>query len=146
MTISYDDYLMHHGVKGMKWGVRHDRVRKGRGRSRSNVGSQARPDTRSEDRKVIDSYRAKKRHELTDAELRQALNRMNMERQYKSLERELYHPGQDFAVKALKTTGKIAVGAVSGYAVNTVGKGLAKKGIGTAAGLMLRRQIRRTML
>lgn len=26
MYISYNDYLMHHGVKGMKWGIRHDYI------------------------------------------------------------------------------------------------------------------------
>lgn len=146
MTISYDDYLMHHGVKGMRWGVRHDRVRKGSGRQ-----ARTKPDTRSEDRKTLDSYRAKKRHELTDAELKQAINRMNMEKQYKNLNRELYHPGQDFAMKALKTTGGIAVGSLGGYAVNSLGKkavgaGLnvaRRKGAGVIAGYMLRRAVRR---
>lgn len=149
MTISYDDYLMHHGVKGMRWGVRHDRPRTSRSRVR-----QAKPDTRSEQRKQVDDIRAKKRHELTDEELRQAINRMNMEKQYKNLNRELYHPGQDFAMKALKTSGNIAIGAAGGYAVNTVAKkGISsgaryahRKGTAVVAGLMLKRAVRRTVL
>ena len=146
MTISYDDYLMHHGVKGMKWGVRHDKPRTASSRVR-----QAKPDTRSEHRKQVDDIRAKKRHELTDEELRQAINRMNMEKQYKNLNRELYHPGQDFAMKALKTSGNIAVGAVGGYAVNSLGKKAVSAGVNVArrkgaaviAGHMLRRAVRR---
>lgn len=36
MRISEQDYLMHHGVKGMRWGVRHDRVsKKQKARTRS---------------------------------------------------------------------------------------------------------------
>lgn len=141
MTISEQDYLMHHGVKGMRWGVRHDKPRAGGSRVRK-----AKPDTRSQHQKEVDAIRSKKRHELTDDELRRAINRMNMERQYKSLNRELYHPGQDFAIKALKQTGNIAVGALAGYAIKTGGKTALKKGVGTVAGLMLRQQIRRTML
>lgn len=30
----YRNYLAHHGVKGMKWGVRHDPIRKGRRRKK----------------------------------------------------------------------------------------------------------------
>ena len=32
----YEEYLMHHGVKGMKWGVRHDKDRKGNRKKGSN--------------------------------------------------------------------------------------------------------------
>ena len=55
----YEEYLMHHGVKGMKWGVRHDRDRKGR----------------------------KKRpiSEMSDQELQEKVKRLNLENQYKGL-------------------------------------------------------------
>lgn len=41
-TYNYNnDYLMHHGVKGMKWGVRHDPIRTGRRRFRTDSGGDA---------------------------------------------------------------------------------------------------------
>lgn len=36
-VIRNDNYLMHHGVKGMKWGVRHDPIRVGRNRGQRVV-------------------------------------------------------------------------------------------------------------
>lgn len=86
-----DAFLAHHGVKGMRWGVRKrsgggssgaesnkksstaDGAAKGAsdssGRLRPGAGSQAKSKTRA----------------LTDDELRQAINRINMERQYEQL-------------------------------------------------------------
>lgn len=42
MYISEQDYLMHHGVKGMKWGVRHDKPRTGTGRVQRKRGARKR--------------------------------------------------------------------------------------------------------
>lgn len=60
-----DTFLEHHGVKGMRWGVR---------KSRNADGSSV--------KKKSGPPRA---HELSDADLKAAVNRMNMERQYQKL-------------------------------------------------------------
>lgn len=57
-----EDFIAHFGVKGMKWGIRKDR--------RSGGGS------KSKKTKVSD---------LSDDDLRKKVNRLNMEKQYKSL-------------------------------------------------------------
>lgn len=58
-----DEYLEHYGIKGMKWGVRRPVGKNGR------VKKSALP----------------KASELSDQELREAVNRMNLEKQYNAL-------------------------------------------------------------
>jgi hypothetical protein len=60
-----DDTLVHAGKKGMKWGVRKTPL--------------------SPEHASVKSLRKNKARTLTDAELRQAIGRMNLEKQYKDL-------------------------------------------------------------
>lgn len=149
MRVRESDYFAHHGVKGMRWGIRHDKPSSGKKRASgvketSKVSrKEARLNSRSESRKQYDETRSKKTYQMSDEELRAVLNRMNMEKQYKNLNRELYHPGQQFAVKSLQQIGKIGIGAFGAYAVGIAGK-KAAKGIATVgATAMLRRAARR---
>lgn len=165
MTISQEEYLEHYGVKGMKWGVRREQKRaysatkkqyKTRDPRKLSEEDQLNftndyqrkldrnkarktSDTRSADRKKYDATREKKLREMSDDELKAIVNRMNMEKQYKSLSTELYSPGKYYAQKFLKTSGGIAIGAAGGYAVNKVGAPILKK----AGKAILRRAVRR---
>ena len=64
------DFLEHFGVKGMKWGVRRKRTRSG---------------PPSEDAKRHAANRKKDLSELSDKDLRELLNRVNMEQQARRL-------------------------------------------------------------
>ena len=64
------NYLAHYGVLGMKWGVR----RKSR--------------TTSADSAKVKAIRKKKVNEMSNQELRDANNRLQLERQYKDLTRK----------------------------------------------------------
>lgn len=92
-----EDYLVHHGVKGMRWGVRHDKPStsstkaKTVGKVAKTIGIYAFPPTRYKalynkhkelKQKKFDSsdYAAAKR--MSDQELRERINRINLEQTY----------------------------------------------------------------
>lgn len=130
-----DAFLAHYGVKGMRWGVRkrsgggssgaesnkksstEDGAGKGAsdssGRLRPGAGSQAKSKTRA----------------LTDDELRQAINRINMERQYEQLTSKSFSSAAKKHVKeVLADVGKQQAKAVLNALIT---KQLVKAGIVT---------------
>lgn len=79
MTYEGIDYwstptLAHHGVKGMKWGVRKDRIRKGIRKSFNYVKN-----TKQRRYERSDYAKAKS---LSDQEMRNTINRINLEQSY----------------------------------------------------------------
>ena len=89
-----DSYLAHHGVKGMKWGVRKQPVSTGRtsrllpgARFKSNVGNK-----QTEPSQTSKSSAKPKLHEMDDAQLAKALQRVRMEQEYSRLTAVDNHP------------------------------------------------------
>lgn len=101
MLVHESDYLAHHGVKGMKWGIR-----KARERSAQRKAAKAEKKGYSEDYKATKDLRKKKVSQMSDAELRQAINRMNLEQQYKSLNSRNVSAGQKFVQEVLRDSAK----------------------------------------
>lgn len=99
MLVHESDYLAHHGVKGMKWGIR-------KVRERSAQRKAAKESTYSEEYKNTKALRKKKVSQMSDDELRQAINRMNLERQYKSLKSSNINAGQKFVQEVLRDSAK----------------------------------------
>jgi hypothetical protein len=99
----YKNYLMHYGIKGMKWGVRRtEKLRKQR---------QA-----SEDHKKKKELKKKKIHEMSNAELKELNNRLQLEKQYKDLNST--GKGKSFVSKILKASGdQVATKLVTGVAL-----------------------------
>lgn len=89
MTEDLINVLIHAGKKGMKWGVRKAPL--------------------SPEHSTIKTLKKNKAKSLTDAELKQAISRMNLEKQYK-----------DLNPKGLSRANKIALSILAiGTTVNT---------------------------
>lgn len=127
----YDLYLEHHGIKGMKWGVRRYQNKDG---SLTNAGRKRAAKLAAQKAKINDEYKSltgkkmptnpsgkngksgkaksdtsesaapkkKSVKEMSDAELQQAVNRMNLEQRYSQLNPKQVSKGQAFAEKVFK--------------------------------------------
>lgn len=90
--------LVHHGIKGMKWGVR--RTEAQLARARGNTKSDEK--TSSTSTKKAESTKRKKMSEMSDEELRRVVNRLQLEQQYRNLNPEKVSAGKKFANKVVK--------------------------------------------
>lgn len=123
------NFLEHYGIKGMRWGVRRTdaQLERASGESSNNT------DTTPAGGKAPDSKTATKGrnpNDLTDKELQQVVNRINMEQQYARL---TYSPS--IVERGAKFAGDIAVNvaktqltkAANDRAANVIGRGLFQK-------------------
>ncbi len=111
--------LQHWGIKGMKWGVRRYQNKDGTltalGRKREREMSDKLKSAKKENealkkeneslKKTVQATRPKATSEMSDAELRERVNRLNMEQQYKQYVSNLYpetkSKGERFVNKVL---------------------------------------------
>ena len=106
--------LEHHGVLGMKWGVRRTPAQLGRGKSSSSKKTTS--DDSHEDYKKAHSGKSVK--SMSDAELRSKLNRLQMERQYSQLSKSDVNRGKkhlDTVIKAGTTVATVTSTALTIY-------------------------------
>ena len=97
--------LYHYGVLGMKWGVRKDRgggVSK-TGRRRKSV--KERPPAHEDYKKA---HSKKSVREMSDAELRSRINRLDMERRYQELNPSIKNRGRKYVNSIIKTGTTVA--------------------------------------
>lgn len=106
--------LAHHGILGMKWGVRRTLAQLGRGKNSSS--KKAASDDFHEDYKKAHSGKSVK--SMSDAELRGKLNRLQMERQYSQLSKSDVNRGKkylDTIIKARTTVATVTSTALTIY-------------------------------
>lgn len=101
------NYITHHGIKGMKWGVRRSKAQLARAWRKKDV-----PDDAHEDYKRAHS--SKKLSEMSDNELRTTNNRLQMERQYKDLTKKTSKGKK--AVSAFIASGTTVAGILTAVA------------------------------
>ena len=94
-----DNSLMHYGILGMKWGVR-------RFQNKDGTLTSAGKKRYHEDFKKAHSSKSIK--SMSDAELRNRLNRLQMERQYSQLSQRGINKGKEYVQKIFKAGTTVA--------------------------------------
>lgn len=116
-----ENFLSHHGVLGMRWGIRKDRGSSNASKSTSKTESSPKPTENYTESRVLKSKTIK---ELSNEDLKKLNERLNLEKQYKDLTKQEVNKGKTFVNDALTTglkqTATTLVAAASLYAVKRV--------------------------
>lgn len=94
--------LHHHGIKGMRWGVRRYQNPDG---SRTALGKK-RESSRNDKEKKARKADVKNRRTMSDADLKKRVERMKLEKEYKTLVDEDTTPGKKYVFEILSAVGK----------------------------------------
>lgn len=115
MSDKFNNVLIHHGVKGMKWGVRRSKEALSRG---SKKFAPSKKDRNAQSRR---KDAVSRRRTLSDRDLDDLIKRIEKERRLKTLVNEDLRPGRTFVKKTLVSSGgKVAAAVATGAGVAAI--------------------------
>ena len=108
MDTNNSTQLKHHGILGMKWGVRRYQNKDGSLTAAGRRRMEKELGLSKKQTKQLSKHKSVK--DMSDDELRERIARMNLEKQYLELNTRLdppkSHKGRDFAVRVLERSGE----------------------------------------
>lgn len=122
-----ENQLMHYGILGMKWGVR--RTPEQLARARGKTASKKEPNDSDKDRKEKSSREKdlKNRRTLSTSDIQKKIDRLRLEKQFKSLTEEDLAPGKKLVSDILGSAGKKVLEAAAAGAMAYTVKALMTK-------------------
>lgn len=99
------DILEHHGVKGMKWGIRRTSQQLGHKPKKRRTRDEVERERRKKD--------LKRRRTMSSKEIEDRLKRLKLEKEYKDLVDSDINPGRTYVKGILKESGKKALTAAA---------------------------------
>lgn len=108
-----ENVLQHYGVLGMKWGVRRTPAQLARAR-KSSKKSEPKPEPHEDYKKA---HSKKSVREMSDAELKSRLNRLDMEQRYSKLSPTKVSTGKRMASNILKVGTTVAAATTTALTI-----------------------------